>query len=492
MKRYRLRGPVFGWMVAAITGGVAVLGGMTPRALAAPAPQASSDEATDTLLMTNGQELKGTVLAETPTTIKFRLSIAGITTDVEYPRSQIKEVRKGKVGGAPAVPESPKADDVAAIATDTSTPEPEASTPGDIVPLDGRTRYYYAELRGEFGADISETPIRNLMRDARKQKADVVIFFLDANWSIDGGLQKIDKSLDTQGEITSIFRAEKITPIFSTEVPAEWDTPPKVVFWVKTAMGGAAFLPMISENIYMHPEGRIGGLGNLSQLFEGTGDRVVHEKLRAAYLNHAKGWANIGRWDLRIIDAMTRIEYVLSARSDGTLFTDYPQNPSDELLTDSGEKDRQDTMEEFVRGTGNDVLTLDERKARLVGVSKGTVDSRDNLLYTLGLSTNAVPVGVKADRITKAWMDGLERAKDRMVAIMDEYRNVRVEQPGEYQQRTAARGKQRRLLAELKGLYSRWGEGLTRDFLQGSGLPGGDWITLTDEKIKIDQMMDKR
>lgn len=502
MKRHRLRGPVFGWMVAAIVGSAAVFGSLTQRAVANPAPQAAGEEATDTLLMTNGQELKGKILAETPTTIKFRLSIAGITTDVEYPRSQIKEVRKGTAGGSPAVPESPKADDAsAAIATDTSTPEPEASAPGDIVPLDGRTRYYYAELTGRFGEDITQTMIRRVLKDAQKQQTDVLIFYLDALWKVRGGDEDGKDASDDAASFDAIFRAEDILPILVEEVPKEWDKPPKIVFWVKTAMGGSAMLPLVSKHIYMHPEGRIGGLGDLSYLFGSTGDEVVRQKQTSLRLGHAEGWMIKGGYDPRIMKAMAQIEYVLSARVSGDnveLIEGYPETPSDELLTDDGDKERVDTLEQRVSGETNDALTLRPRTAQILGVSKGTIETKDDLLATLGLTSHAVDVSVKSEKITEGWKEELDRTRSQLKRMWRDYREVRVQQPGEYQQRTAARGKRRGILKQMKGILERYKEALTPPFFQQNEFPGAtpeqiiEWITFTDEQIWIEQQRDRK
>ncbi|MFO0830435.1 MAG: hypothetical protein U0637_01200 [Phycisphaerales bacterium] len=488
------------WVVAALAGGAMMLGALhAPMAMAHPAPAPlmaddSKDGEQDTLVMTSGQELKGKILAETPTTIKFRLVMGGISTDLEYPRSQIKEVRRAKAGGDK--PEAPAADAKAETPQE-ATADTDSSAPTDIVPVDGRTRYYYAELTGRFGEDITQTMIRRVLKDAQKQKTDVMIFYLDATWRMRDDIENKDLP-DDVNFFDAIFRAEDILPMLVEEVPREWDKAPKMVFWVRNAMGGAAMLPVACPNIYMHPEGRIGGLGDLSFIFGSTGDEVVRQKQRSLRLGHAKGWMHRGGYDERIMSAMAQAEYVLSMHADGSLFEGYPQSPSDELLTDDGEKDNLDTLEQRVRGEGNDVLTLKPRNARLMGVSKGTVETKDDLLATLDLTSNAVDVGVKSKKITEGWKEELSRTRDQLKRLWRDYREVRVQQPGEYQQRTAARGKRRGILKQMKNILERYKEALTPPFFQENEFPADsadkviEWITYADEQIWIEQQKDKK
>ncbi|MFX8523840.1 hypothetical protein ABTM10_20375, partial [Acinetobacter baumannii] len=63
----------------------------------------------------------------------------------------------------------------------------------------------------------------------------------------------------------------------------------RVVFWIKRAMVGAAFLPFVSKEIYFLPEGRMGGIGTL-QDFD-LGDKRVNEKQISLRLGHAEGIA---------------------------------------------------------------------------------------------------------------------------------------------------------------------------------------------------------
>jgi hypothetical protein len=492
--------------LAALAGAVAI--GTPASAFAAPAPlalPADDTEALDTLIMQSGQELKGTILAETSTSVRFRLVMGNTTTELEYQKSQIKEIKRAGKKPAEDAKSAPK-DSKAAAAPVAATPEETADESDEAkvdpsntalaAPLDGRPRYYLINLRGEFGEDITQKPIGDALKDARAQKADTVIFYLDANWSN----SPFEKLPDDVAAFDEIFRAEDIVPIFD-QVNKEWEKAPNFVFWVKTAMGGSALLPLRCPNIYMHSEGRIGGLGNLSQMMEGVGDQVVREKQRSLRLGHAEGWAIKGGYDRRIVAAMARIEYVLSARIEGdkvTLFEGLPSNPSEELLTDAGDETSADTVQARVAGEGNDVLTLKPRIAQLVGVSKGTADTMDELLNQLDLARNGVDVSNRSKRIMEGWSRDLASAKSNILRLLRELGDVRVEEPGGYNERTAARGKRRGIINQIRNNLRRFGEGMSQRWFYQSGLRVGSvdnllaQLNVMEEQIKIEQLQDRK
>jgi hypothetical protein len=249
---------------------------------------------------------------------------------------------------------------------------------------------------------------------------------------------------------------------------------------------------MWCPEIYFSSNARMGGVGNLSQIFGSTGDDVVREKQRALRIAHAEGWANLGGYDVRIIRAMARTEYVMSYRMvDGKveLFEGYPSEPGDELLTDDGIEGNKDTLAERVRWTGNDALTLDARTAKIVGISKGTVDTQAELLNELGMDRTSVVVPGRSKQIMKDWSSGLDTSKKRIMTLFDEYREVRVE--GDYDARTRARGIQMRKLDEIKQLIKRWGEGLEQ-WLRENGVPPIADIDTQIGQIKLQQLADRK
>jgi hypothetical protein len=475
-------------LAVALSLGVAARPALAQTGTASQTTQAGED----TLVMKSGQILKGKIISETPERVVFRVSIAGMQTDVPYERSQIEKVLRGAASdttpavkpaapNAPAVPAAPGAVPAAA------TP---AGTSGRFIQGEG-TRYYIIELTGEFGSEISQTPISQALKNAKEQKADVIIFMLDAKWE----QSKLEPLPDDAANFDEIFRAEDIVPLLVEEVPTTWEKPPRIVFWVKKAMAGASLLPLVSREIYFAPDGKIGGLGNLTFMMEGVGDEVVREKQRSLRMGHAEGWAIRGGYDYRLIQAMARIEYVLSVRyKDGKpeLFEGYPKDPGEELLTDSGMGAQADTVEERVNGIGNDVLTLDERNARLLGLSKGTVSNKDELLDALGLSRGAIDVSDRSARIMRDWKGGLERAQTQLRRLLRDFGDVRVEAPGDYDARTKARNQRRRIIRDMRALLRQWGEALTGRWLNQNQIPGDLQLDYIDGGIEIEQKKDRK
>jgi hypothetical protein len=230
-------------------------------------------------------------------------------------------------------------------------------------------------------------------------------------------------------------------------------------------------------------------------MMQGQGDEVVREKQRSLRMGHAEGWAIRGGYDYRIIQAMARIEYVLSVRyKDGKpeLFEGMPSNPSEELLTDNGMNENADDVVDRVNGVGNDVLTLNERNARMLGLSKGTVATKDELLDALGLSRGAVDVSDKSTKIMASWKSGIQRAQDQIRRLIRDYGELEVEQPGDYDARTKFRNQQRRILREMRAILKQWGEGISPRFLYENRIPSDVELESIDKSIEIDQQRDRK
>jgi len=463
------------------------------------AKAADGAETQDTLIFRDGRTMKGKVLSETATLVHFKGQTAGIDFEYDFAKADLLEVKKGARG-----PEAAPASGAAAAA--------DIRTPVKVIePVDdgiSRKKVYWMNLEGKFGEEISQTPIKKLVQDAKANRADVIIIMINS-LRPDAKMEGTDiksELHDDVGEFDELWRAEKMLPIFVDDMPVEWDgrdgrpAMPRIVFWVKRAMGGACFIPLFCKEIYFDPDGRMGGIGNLSYMMKGH-ERVVNKQI-SLRLQHAVGWALVGGYPEELVRAMAQIEYVLSVRyEDGKpIFIEgYPSNPGEELLTDDGKDERQDTIEELARDAGNDVLTLTADKAKRLLVSRGTVSTKEELLSAVGLERTGVMVPGRSDRIMKEWTDGLDNAKVQIKTLLSEYGNIQVEQPGGYDQRSKARGLQRRKLEDLKNVLVKWGEGLDPYWLvrhrirvNQHGEPDISAIDTTLEKLRIDQLKDKK
>jgi len=461
---------------------------LTPAASPAQAA-ASADETEDVLVFANGKVLKGTIVSETAKTIKFKGLVSGIAFESEFEKKDITSITRATKkadGKGDSKPEAAKTVDASSV----------ASAPKAAADAEGSQAWYWIKLSGKFGRDISQTPLRQAIRDAKANNASTIIIELDAD---ELKLQQVGHEAFASAEdgFASVFRAEPMTTILTDEMPREWDSMPRIVTWVKRAEGGAAFLPFACPNIYFHPDGKIGGLGGLTFLFGGQANERVYEKQVSLRLGHAEGILLAGGYDDRLVRAMAMHEYVLTLGfKDGkpVLYQRMPENPGEELLTDDANEEagRRDGIQTLARGTGNDVLTLDSRLALLLGVSKGEVSTKDELLTELGLDRDAREIKGRSDRIMKDWRTGLDSAERQVRRILDDYQAVEVEEPGGYTERTKARGRRTKLLNELVALLDRWEEALDDNWRGENRIPSDAEIKTILEQIKLEQMVDRK
>ncbi len=458
-------------------GGVGLVNGVPVLAQG----QTQAEPGQDMLIFANGTVMYGKIVSETASSIRFKGKSHGLEFETEYQKANILEIKRAK--DAPAGEAKPAAAPAAKNSPRTAPPDDDGIQ---------RRPYYWITLNGGFGTDISQTPIRQAIKDAKEQKAEVIIIELDASWKDEMG----EELPDDTANFNQIFRAEDIVPIIVEEVPRDWENPPKIVVWVKQAMGGAALMPLVVKDIYFSSNARMGGLGDLSLMFaRAQGDKVVHEKLMSARLGHAQGWAIAGGHDPRLVDALALIPYTLSVtfeNGEPVLYEGMPRTAGDELLTDDGRGENFDTVEQRVRGETNDVLTLNARTARLINFSKGTIDTREQLLRELNLDRVGKDVSNRSERILSDWSRGLENAQRQLRRLLEDFAEVRVMPPGDFSERTKARGQRLRIIEQMIGLLRRWGEGLDPYFLYGYGIPSEEDLNIMRETIKLEQLKDRK
>ncbi len=477
--KWRARGARLAGAVLLSLGVMAPVATVGLAAHPAYAQDKSAHQTPDKLILRTGKIIEGQVLEETDTQVKFMVVAAGIGAPRWFDKSEVLKIERGEVAPADPVKKDP------VKAGDTRPTKTAEKATGSKV--------YMIELKGRFGEDITQTPIRDALKDARKNGADFLIFKMDNEWSANE-LEEIPADA-IAGEFDELFRAEEMTPIFVNEIPREWEKQPKVIFWVKQAMGGAAFLPFICKDMYFASDARMGGIGNLSLMFGSTGDEVVRQKQESLRMGHAEGWAIVGGYDYRILKAMAQIRYVLSYKWVGgkpVFIEAMPSSPDEILLTDDGLEDRADSIQELARGQGNDVLTLDADTAKKLLISKGTVDTLDDLLFSLGISRNYQRVDDRSNQIMEGWTRALTYAKKDLRRLWQEFNEVQVQPPGDYSARSRARGARIAKLEEMKRIIRRFDEALNARFYRQYGIPGIADIDLIIEQIRQEQLADKR
>lgn len=443
---------------AALTVGLAGLALPAAPALAElgtnPAIHVVFAEPTHELLLTTGKTVQVEILEENDREVKTVLHVGTMSAPKTYLRSEIISISE-------ITDSAPGAE--AANANENYTRASDEAIPEDAL------RVYVMELNGRFGWDISKTPVQSAVERAREMNADIIVVKCNNHWKQNEVFD--DEMYDDQGEF-EYNTAEKIQPVFTSELRAKWEKEPKVVFWVDRAMSGMAFLPLVNPTIYFTSDGRLGGAEGLEGFYGSTGDEVVRDKLESAMGGHIRGMAIAGGYDPKLIDAMTKKSYVLSYKiENGKPVYLEGEAPGDWiLLTDDGEGENADTDRQLVRNEGNDALTFDADLAYKLGVSKGTADTLEDLFFEMGIEDRAHVLNDDDDdgesdaarRELDRWSEGIERALRRLRRLQDDIANVQVREmrndPDGSKARNAARGQRIRLLNEGIQLLNRYGE----------------------------------
>jgi hypothetical protein len=366
-----------------------------------------------------------------------------------------------------------------------SKKEPKAP---DQVPADQKI-IYRVDLNGELGRNISQTPLKQALDDAKKWNPDYLVFYVNMSFSVNGRSRKDWQS--DPGMTGQVFNqletARHLQTMFTDEIrdSADWKTrdgkKPQLIMWVKRAMGGAAFLPFVAPTIYYTSDAHHGGIGFLDHMFDGVGDYEVRQKQYSLRVARLVGLAEKGGHEGKLVRAMTRLDYVLSVSYVGgkpVFFEDYS---GDELLTDDGnpEAGRADGSEEIIRMEGNDVLTVDADKAIKLGLGAAKIDTVDELANELGVSRNFVVIEGRSDDIIARWAKEVSGAERDLEKMWRDFSRVRIE-GATASERNQQRSKQLSLLNKISSLFNRYREAVNPRNVEGAP---PNWTTSIDVMV---------
>ncbi len=414
--------------------------------------EAAKPASKDIIVFKSGKQVECEIIEETDTTVKVKVSIAGMSAETVYQKSEILTIQKG--AGAPL-------DGSAKPAATKGTTKPDAKK--DVPSEDGAPTVYVVRCTGEFGREVCATSISRVVDDIKKHQPDVMVMEFNHPFSQYG--EETPDFLFDPGSFDQLEIARQISTLITDRIrdDAEWTKKPRLVGYIKKALGAASFLPFVCPEIYFAPDALHGGIGGLEHMFDGVGDKVAQEKQYSLRMKRAEGIAEKGGHEPRVVRAMSRIDYVLSYRLVGgrvEFLERMPESADEWLLTDDGESERRDQVEDMIRYKGNDVLTLDSRTAEQIGFSKGTVADLRELMYALGYTRDYVEVKGRSDDIIKGWGEEVNKGESNLRRLADQYANVEVRAPGQYRERTAARSQRKSVLREMRGIFNRYRESL--------------------------------
>jgi hypothetical protein len=404
----------------------------------------------DIVVLRSGTVVEGRILEETATRVKMLVMFAGIEAPTTYRMSEILEIQRD----IPVVTDLPGA--INPAESDEAAWGGDADQPADIADsASDKPKVYRFVIEGQIiGAFpaieyllesnrrdvISYTPVERTMRDALSYNPDVIIVEMDADAPSGRGWDG--------GHVT-----EPLQPIFQELID---DPSVRVVFWIKNAAFGAAFLPFTCPEMYFESEGFLGGIGTLDDF--DLGDDLVNEKQISLRIVGQEGVAIKNGYDPAIVRGMARKQNWLSYRfRHGKVeFLEHEPREIDGegwvLLTDNGKGANKDSM--LTRG--NDVLNFNAKIAQEIGLSKGTYDDIDDLVFALGIRGEYDLIEGRAERNFTEWRDRVELGLDRYVELVRELENP--SNRGANDTPLKKLGVQRRLLREIRGLLTTYEE----------------------------------
>ncbi|KAA0217219.1 MAG: hypothetical protein DYG94_01735 [Leptolyngbya sp. PLA3] len=430
---------------------------------------AIAGEELDQVIFRDGKIVKGVIDKETEETVSLFVVVGTIrgTVATVYQKKDILSIIRGSGEKTTTTDQ-----DAPEVRPAVQTPDESATTSKKVV--------YHIKLDGILGRDFNVTPLKDAVNAARALEPDYLLIELDNLWRYG--------SDESKGRFDEFGIADEIEPVLRQNIQTHWKKQPQLVVWVKNAMGGAAFIPFFTSNVYFTSDGRMGGIGDLGDLFGSTGDEVVRDKQKSLRLARAKGMAIPNGYDERLVEAMTWRTYVLYYTMEGGKPKYHTEPvPGAELLTDSGEGEFEDTMEQRVRGEGNDALTLKAELAQKLGVSKGTADSIEDLMFYLGILDNYELVSDKSERVMERWSETIDRLEQEIPAMFREFNEINANGQ-DYNARKQARGAQINILKKIIQKVERYQESLQWSRI---GVPPLDQLRVMIEQIRLQQIADR-
>lgn len=249
---------------------------------------------------------------------------------------------------------------------------------------------------GQIGTDIHSSVYEKVVKDVKAKKPDLLILKLESfdrkrrDWLGD----------DTRREEMGRFDREDARKTLNFFTKDLGDIPQ--VMWVKDSVGFGTVFALAWPYMYTDGEARLYGLARVNE-FTQHPDPEVQRKFEAAFISIVNGFLKEGGHPDVLGLAMIRPEKKLSVSFKGREL-EWRPDTTGTIVVDSDE---------------NRVANFDARLAEDLGLSRGTADSVEDLMFQLGYREwddslgKSGQDGVKlvGDYITgwrKAWTDSLE------------------------------------------------------------------------------------
>lgn len=353
-------------------------------------------------------------------------------------------------------------------------------------------KVYVVRLRGELGRDISATPMRQIMAEIKKMQPDILVFQVDLEFRMFGE-ERDETDRDAMG-IEGLEKAREITSMFTDDIrqDASWTKKPRLVMWVRRALGMSAFIPFVAPDIFYTSDGLHGGLGGIEQLLQSMASERVKEKQWSLRMGRALGLAQLGGHDDRILRAMMELRFKLSMDTRGGKPVFHEDYTGETLLKEDPieDKNRADTTEQVARMQGNDLLTLNAEKAIQVGLIKAKADQLSEIMDELGFGRNYVATEGRSAKIIEGWSESVGKAEQEFLDQWRKFNEIQVtgQTPAERNQK---RGAQLGILRKISQLLTTYREAINPRRIRGAPEGWANQIDIMMEQIRQQMRVDR-
>jgi hypothetical protein len=355
----------------------------------------------DVLHMSDGRVLRGQIISETDKQLVFeyRNPQLNVKTKLTYDKEKILKVERD-------VPAEVSASSTNKPTTSTSSSkkksEPEKSFGSARLSSDSSDvpAIYVVPIRGQMGTDVVAEVYKDIKKDIEQNKPDVIVFKMDCKDTEDVLYSTLGKEeagladMDDFRSLVNLFRDDLRTT--------------RQVMWVKDSQGISSVVALAWPELYMMPDGRLGGLVSARDQtgFDQWQDADVRGKMTAAFMAWINGFlAEYGRHSPVLADAMVQPKFNLSATWKGRDVL-WSLDTSGEYIVDSNDK----RTTEFRAKTAEDFC-----------ISNGTAESLDDLALLLGFREYRVQDG-QAEKILDGYITDWRRLYDQAFEQMNDYR----------------------------------------------------------------------
>jgi hypothetical protein len=325
--------------------------------------------ALDKLHLKDGRVLEGTIEQETATFVRFVISVGNIKNSQLFTKDEVLKIERD--------PESTKKADIKADEKDIKEPV-EQEKEETAAPSDGATRVAFISLEDEVGMLLNADALLESVERARADKPDMIVLVIDSG----GG---------------ALAEVEPLSDAIHKTMKKDF----RVVGWVRSAISAASLTIFNCEELYMMKEGNIGG--TVAYTSQGGRTKALDGANLEQVLRLGEEISKRGKRNPLIMRAMQVF---------GALSADIDENG--EVIWHEGDQGKH------LVNPDDRILTFNAIDALKFGISKGTVDTKDELLSAMGIA-EWVEVGQAGEKYQKEFRKAVKEVQARIGEISAKY-----------------------------------------------------------------------